>query len=88
MQWEKIDIPVFRYWKSITYHKLLNHKPIQSSAKLGKNHFRFGNFQNYNESLIKIIITSVFSGFSIIFIGLILLNILTNYPPKIIGISP
>ena len=88
MEWEKIDIPFYRYWKSIIYYKLLNQKSMQSSAKLGKNHLSLSNFKNYNESLIKIIIPSVFSGFSIMFIGLILLNILTNYPPKIISISP
>ena len=30
----------------------------------------------------------VFSGCSIIFIGYILMNIFTNYPPREIGISP
>ena len=29
-----------------------------------------------------------FPGFSIMFVGYILINILLNYPPKIIGISP
>jgi hypothetical protein len=29
-----------------------------------------------------------FSGFSIMFVGYILINIFLNYPPKIIGISP
>ncbi len=29
-----------------------------------------------------------FQGFSIIFIGYVIMNILTNYPPREIGISP
>jgi hypothetical protein len=38
--------------------------------------------------LIKEIISYSFSGFSIIFILYVLVNIYNNYPPKIIGISP
>ena len=36
----------------------------------------------------KDIIYFMFSGFSIVFIGYIIINILNNYPPKVIGISP
>jgi|JRYC01.1.fsa_nt_gb hypothetical protein len=36
----------------------------------------------------KDIIHFMFSGFSIVFIGYIIINILNNYPPKVIGISP
>ena len=38
--------------------------------------------------LFKEILSYAFSGFSIIFIIHVLINILNNYPPKIIGISP
>jgi hypothetical protein len=36
----------------------------------------------------KDIIHLMFSGFSIVFIGYIIINILNNYPPRMIGISP
>lgn len=36
----------------------------------------------------KDIIHYVFSVFSIVFIGYIIINILNNYPPRVIGISP
>ncbi len=38
--------------------------------------------------LLKEIMSYAFSGFSIVFIIHILVNIVNNYPPKIIGISP
>ena len=43
---------------------------------------------NDNAFVLRRIITYVFSGFSIIFIGYIVMNILTNYPPTEIGVSP
>ena len=42
---------------------------------------------NKNKALLNVF-SYVFSGFSIIVIGYILINIFLNYPPKIIGISP
>ena len=39
-------------------------------------------------SLFRRIISYTFSGFSIIFIGYLLMNILNNYPPTEIGITP
>jgi hypothetical protein len=39
------------------------------------------------KALLKVL-TYSFSGFSIIFIGYILIDTLLNYPPKMIGISP
>jgi hypothetical protein len=41
-----------------------------------------------NAFVLREIIPYVFSGFSIIFIGYVIMNILTNYPPREIGISP
>ena len=38
--------------------------------------------------LLKKVFSYAFSGFSIIFIGYVLVNILNNYPPRMIGISP
>ena len=43
---------------------------------------------NSNTFLLRRIITYVFSGFSFIFIGYIVMNILTTYPPSEIGVSP
>jgi hypothetical protein len=41
-----------------------------------------------NAFVLREIIPYVFSGFSIIFIGYVIMNILTNYPTREIGISP
>jgi hypothetical protein len=38
--------------------------------------------------LLKKVFSYAFSGFSIVFIGYVLINILNSYPPRIIGISP
>ena len=43
---------------------------------------------NSNAVVLRRIITYVFSGFSFIFIEYIVMNILTNYPPNEIGVSP
>jgi hypothetical protein len=42
---------------------------------------------NKNKDLL-IALSYAFSGFSTIFVGYILINIILNYPPKMIGISP
>ena len=41
-----------------------------------------------NIFLFRKIISYTFSGFSIFFVGYLLINILNNYPPIISGISP
>ena len=41
-----------------------------------------------NAFLLKKVFSYAFSGFSIVFIGYVLVNILNSYPPRIIGISP
>jgi hypothetical protein len=41
-----------------------------------------------NAFLLKKVFSYAFSGFSILFIGYILINILNGYPPRLIGISP
>lgn len=38
--------------------------------------------------VLRKIIYYIFSGFSLTFIGYIMINILNNYPPREIGISP
>lgn len=38
--------------------------------------------------LLKKVFSYAFSGFSIVFIGYVLINIVNSYPPRIIGISP
>lgn len=38
--------------------------------------------------VLRKIIPYIFSGFSLTFIGYIIINILNNYPPREIGISP
>jgi hypothetical protein len=86
MQKEKINIPFFKYWKSITYD--LIQKAIESQNKvIGRLLFLF-RVNNSNAVILRKIIPYVFSGGSIIFIGYVLMNIFTNYPPRVIGISP
>ena len=41
-----------------------------------------------NTVLLKKVFSYAFSGFSIVFIGYVLINIVNSYPPRIIGISP
>jgi hypothetical protein len=86
MQKEKINRPFFKYWKSITYD--LIQKAIESQNKvIGRLLFLF-RVNNNTAVILRKIIPYVFSGGSIIFIGYVLMNIFTNYPPRVIGISP
>lgn len=88
MQKEKIDIPLYKYWKFITYHKLRVHKLIEWHARVIEKFLSLFNISENKNGLLKKIIPYVFSGFSIIFIGYLIMNILNNYPPRVIGISP
>ena len=87
MQKEKINRPFLKYSKSIINElriqkaKEWQNKFIERSIHLFREH-------NSNVSLFRKVISYVCSGFSIIFIGYVLMNILTNYPPRVIGISP
>jgi hypothetical protein len=86
MQKEKINIPILKYWKFITYN--LIQKAIESQNKvIGRFLFMF-RINNSNAVVLRKIIPYSLSGFSIIFIGYVLMNIFTNYPPRVIGISP
>jgi hypothetical protein len=86
MQKEKINIPFFKYWKSITYD--LIQKAIESQNKVIGRLLFLLRVNNSNAVILRKIIPYVFSGGSIIFIGYVLMNIFTNYPPRVIGISP
>jgi len=87
MQKEKINRPFFKYLKSIINVLIIQkakkwqNKYIERSSNLFKGH-------NSDISLFKKVTSYVCSGFSIIFIWYVLINILTNYPPRVIGISP
>jgi hypothetical protein len=86
MQKEKINRPILKYWKFITYN--LIQKAIESQNKvIGRFLFMF-RINNSNAVVLRKIIPYSLSGFLIIFIGYVLMNILTNYPPRVIGISP
>ncbi|MGZ5511070.1 MAG: hypothetical protein ACXW0J_02335 [Nitrososphaeraceae archaeon] len=86
MQKEKINRPFFKKWKSIKY-ELRIQKIRESQNKVIGRLFLF-RLNRRNEFLSRKTIAYVFSGFSIIFIGYVLMNILTTYPPREIGISP
>ncbi|HEY8522785.1 MAG TPA: hypothetical protein VIL14_03405 [Nitrososphaeraceae archaeon] len=86
MQKEKINRPFFKYWKSITYD--LIQKAIESQNKVIGRLLFLLRVNNSNAVILRKIIPYVFSCGSIIFIGYVLMNIFTNYPPRVIGISP
>ena len=84
MQKEKINRPFF---KSITYELRIQKIREWQNKVNGRFIFLF-RLNRRNEFLLRKTIAYIFSGFSIIFIGYVLMNILTNYPPREIGISP
>lgn len=86
MQKEKINRPFFNYWTSIIYD--LIQKAIESQNKVIGRLLFLLRVNNSNAVVLRKIIPYVFSGGSIIFIGYVLMNIFTNYPPRVIGISP
>ena len=86
MQKEKISTPIFKYLKSITYD--LIHKAIELQNKVIGRLIVLFRVNNSNAVVLRKIIPYVFSGGSIIFIGYVLMNIFSNYPPRVIGISP
>ena len=51
-------------------------------------HFHLPGKVKSNAFLLKKGFSYAFSGFSIIFVVYILINIFNNYPPRLIGISP
>jgi len=88
MQKEKTNRSVFKYWKSVTYYGLRIQKVIEWHNKIiGRILFLF-RVNNSNTFVLRKIIPYIFSGFSLTFIGYIIINILNNYPPREIGISP
>jgi hypothetical protein len=92
MQKEKIDIPFLKYWKFNRLDKVRINKIIEWFAECIDNLCAlFSRSKNNNISnnyfQLKNIIPFVFSGFSIIFIGYLIMNIIINYPPREIGIS-
>jgi hypothetical protein len=58
--------------------------------KIDRNFLKFWNNRIIiNDAFVlRKIIPYIFSGFSLTFIGYIIINILNNYPPREIGISP
>jgi len=86
MQREKINRPFLKYWKFSIYR--LIKKIIESQNKVMRRLLFLFKVNISNAFVLREIIPYVFSGFSIIFIGYVIMNILTNYPPREIGISP
>ncbi|HEX6647441.1 MAG TPA: hypothetical protein VF047_09700 [Nitrososphaeraceae archaeon] len=75
MQREKIDRNFLKFWKNII-HELSFKKTIPYRIIIN------------DVFVLRKIIPYIFSGFSLTFIGYIIINILNNYPPREIGISP
>jgi hypothetical protein len=86
MQREKINRPFLKYWKFSIYR--LIKKIMESQNKVMRRLLFLFKVNISNAFVLREIIPYVFSGFSIIFIGYVIMNILTNYPPREIGISP
>jgi hypothetical protein len=86
MQKEKINRPFLKYWKFSIYR--LIQKVIESQNKVMRRFLFLFKVNINNAFVLRNIIPYVFSGFSIIFIGYVIMNILTNYPPREIGVSP
>ena len=87
MQKSKGDIIFFKYWKDIKYEFRIQ-KIIDWYNKVIERPVSLSDGYKSNAFLSRNIISYVFSGFSIIFIGYLLMNILNNYHPKEIGITP
>jgi hypothetical protein len=87
MQKEKIDRSFYKNWITIAYPTIRAQKLTKKYNKVIARFLSSLKVTSSNFSLRKII-TYTFSGFSIIFIGYILMGILTHYPPRLIGISP
>jgi hypothetical protein len=88
LQKSKGDTIFFKYWKNIKYG-FKNQKAIEWYNKvIAGPYFLSDRYNNNNTFLFRKIISYTFSGFSIIYIGYILINILINYPPREIGITP
>jgi hypothetical protein len=87
LQKSKRDLILFKYWKNIIY-ELRIQKVIDWYNKVIGRPKSLTDKHNSNAFLFSKIISYAFSGFSIIFIGYLLMNILNNYPPKGIGITP
>ena len=87
MQESKRDIILFKYWKNIKYEFRIQ-KIVNWYNKVIKRPISLTDKSNSNAFLFRRIISYTFSGFSIIFIGYLLMNILNNYPPNEIGITP
>jgi hypothetical protein len=86
MQREKINRPFLKYWKFSIYR--LIKKIMESQNKVMRRLLFLFKVNISNAFVLREIIPYVFSGFSIIFIGYVIMNILTNYPTREIGISP
>jgi hypothetical protein len=87
LQRSKGDIIFFKYWKNIKY-KFRIQKVIDGYNKVSKKPISLTTKCNNKAFLFRNIISYVFSGCSIIFIGYLLFNVLNNYPPNQIGITP
>ncbi len=90
---EKRNRTFFEYWNSITHYELRILKAIEGYNKvIGQSpppiSLSGSSRSKSNLSLFQKIISYAFSGFSIIFIGYLLLDILNNYPPRELGITP
>jgi hypothetical protein len=87
LQKSKGDTIFFKYWKNIKYGFRIQ-KATEWNNKVTEGPNFLSDRYSSNTFLLKKIISYSFAGFSIIFIGYLLINIVNNYPPREIGITP
>ena len=87
MQKSKGNTIFYKYWNNIKYGFRIE-KSIYWLNKVIERPIFLSDRWSSKVFLFRKIIAYTFSGFSIIFIGYLLINILNNYPPREIGITP
>jgi hypothetical protein len=88
LQKSKGDTIFFKYWKNIKYGFRIQKATTEWNNKATEGPIFLSDRYSSNSCLFRKIISYSFAGFSIIFIGYLLINIVNNYPPFISGISP
>jgi hypothetical protein len=87
LQKSKGDTIFLKLWKNIKYGFRIQKATQWNNKATEVPNFLFDRYSS-KTFLLKKIISYAFAGFSIIYIGYLLINIVNNYPPREIGITP
>ncbi|HEX5982564.1 MAG TPA: hypothetical protein VFY77_07855 [Nitrososphaeraceae archaeon] len=88
MQKSKGDTIFLKLWKNIKYGFRIQKATTGWNNKATEVPNFLSDRYSSKTFLLKKIISYAFAGFSIIYIGYLLINIVNNYPPREIGITP